>query len=95
MTTRPANPSVCRIVRYHFKGLNDDHQVEYRWRPAMVTSIGADDQTVNLFVFFEPNDFELMDETPSFERMYRFAVKPLDSDTNTFQGDRWSWPPRV
>lgn len=81
------NPTPCRFVLYHFRALTDDNKTELRSRPAVVTSIGASADVVNLFVFFEPGDVEELRYTA-----HRQAVHPFDP--NSKQAPGWSWPPR-
>lgn len=90
-----ANPTPCRIVLYHFRAITDG-ETELRSRPAMVTSVGASDDVVNLFVFFEPNDIDesVCDErSRSLMTPHRTAVHPFDP--NSKQAPGWSWPPRT
>lgn len=84
------NPTPCRFVLYHFAVHNDDHKIEFRSRPAVVTSVGASDDIVNLFVFFEPGD---SDDVYRPLASHQFAVSPLDPLNP--QPHRWSWPPRT
>lgn len=87
-----ANPTPCRIVLYHFtltSGSND-HKPVHLARPAMVTSIGASDDVLNLFVFFEPNDLSDPYRPPAQNQMF---VRPYNPATPTVPG--WSWPPRT
>ena len=84
------NPTPGRIVLYHFSGLGDDHKVERHTRPAIVTSVGASDNVVNLYVFFEPGDLSDPYRPPAINQ---FVVGPFD--LNNPQDHRWSWPPRV
>jgi hypothetical protein len=75
-------------VLYHFTVYNAPEGVhEQRSRPAMVTSIGASDDVVNLFVFFEPEDLR---DNP-FASNQGF-VRPFNPSNPTVPG--WSWPPR-
>ena len=83
-------PTPCRIVRYHFTVVNDDHKVEHRSRPAIVTSVGASGDVLNLHVFFEPGDFGDPYHSPALSQ---FAVRPFDPANP--QPHRWSWPPRT
>ncbi len=82
-------PTPCRIVLYHFTVVGDDHKVERRARPAVVTSVGPSDDVLNLWVLFEPDDCR--DENNS-TAPHRFSVAPFDPANP--QAHRWSWPPR-
>lgn len=85
------NPTPCRIVLYHFSIVGDDHKPVHLSRPAMVTSIGASDDVVNLFVFFEPNDMSLLGPYRSVAQNQMF-VRPYNPANPSVPG--WSWPPR-
>ena len=85
-----SNPTPCRFVEYHFVIEGDDLPKAVK-RPAVVTSIGASDDSLNLFVFFEPEDYlHLDDKSP-----HRWAVKPCDFNpatrVNAVNGC-WTWP---
>jgi hypothetical protein len=84
-----SNPPACRIVLYHFAILGDDHKHVCLSRPAIVTSIGASDDVVNLFVFFEPGDIH----SDPYHRpaQSQFCVHPFNPASPTTPG--WSWPP--
>jgi len=55
----------------------------------MVTSVGASDDVVNLFVFFEPDDLRDPCHPPAQNQI---SVHPFDP--NSAQAPGWSWPPR-
>lgn len=85
-----ANPTPCRIVLYHFSMMGDDHKLVHISRPAVVTSIGASDDVVSLFVFFEPDDTtsnSYRSLTPN-----QLHVRPYNPSNPAVPG--WSWPPR-
>lgn len=85
-----ANPTPCRIVLYHFTLTGDDHKPIHLSRPAMVTSIGASDDVVNLFVFFEPNDLTVNPyRSLASNQMF---VRPYNPANPSVSG--WSWPSR-
>lgn len=85
-----ANPTPCRIVLYHFSIMDDNHKSVQLSRPAMVTSIGASDDVVNLFVFFEPDDWSGHPyHSPAQNQMF---VRPYNPANPSVPG--WSWPPR-
>jgi len=85
------NPTPCRIVLYHFTILGDDHKHVHLSRPAMVTSVGASDDVVNLFVFFEPGDIH----SDPYHHLApnQFSVHPFNPSSPHTPG--WSWPPRT
>lgn len=85
-----SNPTPCRIVLYHFTVRGDDHKLVHLSRPAMVTSIGASDDVVNLYVFFEPDDY---DDAYRPIAQHQFAVRPFNPLNPSVPG--WSWPPRT
>lgn len=85
------NPTPCRIVLYHFTIRGDDHKLVYLSRPAMVTSVGASDDVVSLFVFFEPND--LNNDPYRSPAPNQLNVHPFNPSSPHTPG--WSWPPRV
>jgi len=84
------NPTPCRIVLYHFSIMGDDHKLVHLLRPAMVTSIGASDDVVNLFVFFEPNDFASNPYRPPAQN--QMFVRPYNPANPSTPG--CSWPSR-
>jgi hypothetical protein len=83
------NPTTCRIVLYHFTVTNREGEPERRVRPAIVTSVSASDDVVNLFVFFEPDDLRNPYSPPAQNQM---NVHPFDPTSQRAPG--WSWPPR-
>jgi len=85
------NPTPCRIVLYHFTLTGDDHKPVHLSRPAMVTSVGASDDVVNLFVFFEPGDLTADPYRPPAQ--HQAFVRPYNPSNPTVPG--WSWPPRT
>ena len=86
-----ANPTPCRIVLYHFTITDDDRKHVHLSRPAVVTSVGASDDVVSLFVFFEPNDLTLLGpyRPIAYNQMF---VRPYNPASPFVSG--WSWPPR-
>lgn len=84
------NPTPCRMVLYHFSIMGDDHKHVHITRPAVVTSIGASDDVVNLFVFFEPADLTHDPYCPPAQN--QMAIRPYNPANPTVHG--WSWPPR-
>jgi hypothetical protein len=86
-----ANPTPCRIVLYHFAVLGDDHKHVHISRPAVVTSVGASDDVVSLFVFFEPDDARATPyHAPAPNQL---NVHPFNPSSPNTPG--WSWPPRA
>lgn len=86
------NPTPCRFVEYHFCFERDEWPYSKGvTRPAVVTSIGASDDSLNLFVFFEPEDYSHLDD----KSPHRWAVKPCDVNAE-LRGERhhgcWAWP---
>ncbi len=85
-----SNPTPCRFVLYHFSFMGDDHKLVCLSRPAVVTSVGASDDGVNLFVFFEPDD--LHNDPYRKPAPNQFNVHPFNPASPQTPG--WSWPPR-
>jgi hypothetical protein len=88
-----SNPTPCRIVLYHFTVTSGDvnYKPVHLSRPAVVTSVGASDDVVNLFVFFEPGDqYYDPHHSPS---PHQSNIRPFNPASPQTPG--WSWPPRT
>jgi hypothetical protein len=85
-------PSAGRIVLYWFANLTSG---TLECRPAIVTSVD-DEHTVNLHVFFEPDDKE--DEPPTTDPAdhFRASISKNEGAADTVADvQSWDWPPRV
>lgn len=84
-----SNPTPCRFVLYHFRAPTADDAWEERSRPAVVTSVGASSDVLNLFVFFEADDWRYGGAF-ALTQPHRHSVHPR---TDKLRVDCWSYPP--